>query len=222
MRTSALKLALAVISGLAVIALGNGRAAAPPPDPCPDVVLHLRTAGGNLSLDTAAPGAGAASFVDARGLSRARGNSYKLIGEWDGYVDTDAGAGCVLEALGPLHVWLGLRNSDDQGTNFDLRAELYFKGSGPGASTDLIATADQLCIKGLTRNSARAQEIVSPLVLFGPIVDEGEVFLKLYGRIGTPQQTCGGHASATGLRLYFNSAERDSRFDMFFFEAACS
>ena len=225
MRTTALKLVLAVISVSAVIVLGAGRAAAPPPAPCPDLIFHLRTSGGNLVLDTTAPGVGTATFLDSPVLSRAGGNPYRLIGEWEsGFVDGRTVAGCALEALSPLHVWLGLRNSDDQGTNFDLRAEVYFKGSGPNSDPVLVAAAEQLCIKGVTRNPARAQEILGSLQPTEfPVGDgDGEFLLKLSARIGTPQNTCGGHASATGLRVYYNSADRDSRFDMFFFEDMCS
>jgi hypothetical protein len=222
MRITALKLVLAVISVSAVMVLGAGRAAAPPPDPCPDPIFHLRTSGGNLVLDTTAPGVGTANFLDSPGLSRAGGNPYRVIGEWkDGYVG-DSVAACALEAVGPLHVWLGLRNSDDQGTNFDLRAEVYFKGSDPNSPTILVAAADQLCIKGVTRNPAQAQEIIRSLPLTESPVGDGEFLLKLYARIGTPQNTCAGHNSATGLRVYYNSADRDARFDMFFFDALCS
>jgi hypothetical protein len=223
MRTTALKLVLAVISVSAVIVLGAGRAAATPLDPCPDTIFHLRISGGNLVLDTTAPSVGTANFRDSPALKRAGGNSYQLIGEWeDGYVGTGTDAACVLEALSPLHVWLGLRNSDDQGTNVDLRVEVYFKGNGPNSPTVLVAAADQLCIKGLTRNPARAQEIIRSLPLTEFPAGDGEFLLKLYARIGTPQNTCGGHANATGLRVYYNSADRDSRFDLFFFEASCT
>jgi hypothetical protein len=223
MRITALKLVLAVISVSAVIVLGAGRAAAPPPDPCPDLIFHLRTSSGNLVLDTTAPGVGPANFLDSPVLSRAGGNPYQLIGEWqDGFVGGGTLAACGLEGLSPLHVWLGLRNSDDQGTNFDLRAEVYFKGSVPNSPTVLVASADQLCIKGLTRNPARAQEIIRSLPLTGFPAGDGDFLLKLYARIGTPQNTCGGHASATGLRVYYDSADRDSRFDLFFFEEQCS
>lgn len=45
------------------------------------------------------------------------------------------------------------------------------------------------------------------------VAGDGEFFLNLLARIGTPQGTCGGHGSATGLRVYFDSTDRDSRFD---------
>jgi len=222
MRITALKLGLAVVSIAAVIVLGAGRAAAPPPPPlCPDLLFHLRTSGGSLVLDTTAPGVGTSRFQDSPVLSRAGGNIYQPIGEWESD-EISAQPGCALESLSPLHAWLGLRNSDDQGTNFDLRAEVYFKSSNPGSQPVLIAVANQPCIKGLTRNPTRAQEVLPPLTLVTLPDGDGQFLLKLFARIGTPQSTCGGHASATGLRLYFDSASRDSRFDMFFFEASCN
>jgi hypothetical protein len=48
-------------------------------------------------------------------------------------------------SLGPAKLWIGLKNSDDQGTNFDLRAEVYRNGS-------LVAAGQTLCITGMTRN----------------------------------------------------------------------
>ena len=79
--------------------------------------------------------------MDSPVLSRAGANPYQLIGEWDdGYVG-GATVGCFLDSLSPLHVWLGLRSSDDQGTNFDFRADVSFTSGAPGAPTILIASA---------------------------------------------------------------------------------
>jgi hypothetical protein len=73
-----------------------------------------------------------------------------------------------------------------------------------------------LCVMGVTRNPARAKEVG---VAFGPIsdgsVDSGDVLsLKVLTRIGTnPDSTsCGGHRNAVGLRLYYDSVSRPSRF----------
>jgi hypothetical protein len=213
MRIAALKLVLSVIAVLVVMVLGVGRAAADGSPSCPDPTFHLDLSGVNLVLDTTAPGVGTAKFVDSPVLSRAGGNPYQLIGEWDdGYVGNTT-VGCFLDSLSPLHVWLGLRSSDDQGTNFDLRAEVYFEPNPPGSSTVLVASSEQLCIKGLTRNPALAQEIVLSLPLIQHVSGDGEFFLNLSARIGTPQSKCGGHGSTTGLRVYYDSADRDSRFD---------
>jgi hypothetical protein len=177
-------------------------------DTCPDQTFHLRYSGGNFVLDQTAPGPGTAKFVDSPGLSRAAGNPYRQIAEWgNGYVGSST-AGCVLDSVSPLHVWLGLRNSDDQGTNFDIKAEVYLNDG-------LVDSAEQLCIKGLTRNPALAQEItVSFPTPTHASLGDGEVTIKVYARIASP--TCGGHANATGLRVYYDSADRDSRFDLQF------
>ena len=216
MRISALKRVLAVIGGLAVFVLGAGRAAADGSAGCPDVTFHLHNNKGNLVLVPALPAGSTTAFIDSPVLSRAGGNPYQLIGEWeDGYVG-NINPVCFLEGLSPLHVWLGLRNSDDQGTNFDLRADVIFQSNAPGGPTVLVASVEQLCITGLTRNPALAQELVRTLSpLLRTVSGDGEFFLDLYARIGTakPPATCGGHGSATGLRVYYDSATRDSRFD---------
>jgi hypothetical protein len=72
------------------------------------------------------------------------------------------------------------------------------------------------------RNPALAKAVLLALPLMAFPAGDGEFVLELHARIGTPQTTCGGHASTTGLRMYYNAANRDSRFDMFFFENACS
>ena len=80
----------------------------------------------------------------------------------------------------------------------------------------LVATAEQTCIKGLTRNPDLAREFAHALPLTQIVWGDGDVVLKLFARIGTPQSTCGGHASAAGLRVYYDAADRDSRFDLDF------
>ena len=165
MRITALKLVLAVIGGVVVFVLGAGRAAADGSFSCPDPTFHLSNNKGNLVLVPALPAGSTTTFIDSPVLSRAGGNPWHPIGEWeDGYVGGTT-TGCFLGALSPLHVWLGLRNSEDQGTNFDLRAQVYFQSNAPGGPTTLVASVDQLCIKGLARNPALAQEIIHALPL---------------------------------------------------------
>ena len=57
---------------------------------------------------------------------------------------------------GPAKVWIGLKNSDDQGTKFDLRAEQYVNGLR-------IAEGKALCITGVTRNAFLSKEIAVPV-----------------------------------------------------------
>ena len=46
-----------------------------------------------------------------------------------------------LTALSDLHVWLGLQNSDDQGTNFDLRAEFTRTAPSSRAASPVASPA---------------------------------------------------------------------------------
>ena len=113
-------------------------------------------------------------------------------------------------ALGPATLWIGLKNSDDQGTQFDLRTELYV-----GAT--LVAAGETRCITDVTRNASLAKEVGVP---FGPIAGgaSGAISLKVLTRIGTnPDGTkCSGpggsHNNAQGLRLYYDATSRPSRF----------
>jgi hypothetical protein len=110
---------------------------------------------------------------------------------------------------GSAKVWVGLKNSDDQGTSFDLRAELLKNGT-------VIASGEARCITGVTRNPNNAKEVT---VQFGPITNEdvaaGDVlFLKILTRIGTKADgtQCAGHSNAVGLRFYYDGTTRPSRF----------
>ena len=110
-----------------------------------------------------------------------------------------------LATLGPVKVWLGLKNSDDQGTYFDLRVDLLKNGV-------TIATGETRDIRGITRNPSLAKEAT---VTFGTISDNqlnsGDV-LSL--RIMTKVTASGGHSNAVGLRLYYDALSRPSRFGM--------
>jgi hypothetical protein len=109
----------------------------------------------------------------------------------------------------PATLWVGLKNSDDQGTRFDVRAQLY-------VNSTLLAEGLTRCVTGVTRNPSQAKEVAVP---FGPVavnqLAPGDVLsLKVSTRIGTnpDDSKCGGHNSAVGLRLYYDAASRPSRF----------
>jgi hypothetical protein len=102
-----------------------------------------------------------------------------------------------------------LKNSDDQGTQFDLRTELYINDA-------LVSDGETLCIKGVTRNPTYAKEVTVP---FGPIsngtYNPGDVLsLVVLTRIGTNLEgsKCSGHSNAVGLRLYYDLLTRPSGF----------
>src|SRR5439155_9882346 len=119
-----------------------------------------------------------------------------------------------LTALSDLHVWVGLKNSDDQGTQFDLRAEAY-------KNTTLVAASQTLCITGVTLNPSNAKEIVASFGSFAATTFNGSsdvLSLKLLARIGTNPDgsKCSGpggsHNNAQGLRLYYDSTNRPASF----------
>ena len=158
-----------------------------------------------LFLDQIAPNATTARFRDSAAINFSGGNPWKEIGVWPTVPALAAG---TLTALSDLRVWLGLKNSDDQGTRFDLRAEVYKNGT-------LVATGETYCIQGVTRNPDLAKEVTVSFGSFSPVTFNGDgLSLKILTRIGTngAGAFCGGHSNAVGLRLYFDAVSRPSRF----------
>ena len=109
----------------------------------------------------------------------------------------------------PARLWVGLKNSDDQGTRFDLRVEVYVNNT-------LVAEGETRCVTGITRNPSSALEVTVP---FGPTSNDAvtagdQLTFKVFTRIGTTPDgsKCGGHNNAVGLRLYYDAATRASRF----------
>ncbi|MCI0389221.1 MAG: SBBP repeat-containing protein [Acidobacteria bacterium] len=179
----------------------------------PQTMVHLRGTGPSsnpptLFLDTAAPGATTAKFKDSPAINFNGGNLWKEVGVWPAAPSLIAGS---LTALSDLRVWLGLKNSDDQGANFDLRIEVSRNGA-------LVAASETYCIRGVTRNPNMAKEAVVSFAPFSPVTFNGatdEMSLKVLTRIGSDGAGgfCGGHSNAVGLRLYFDSVSRPSRFN---------
>ena len=117
----------------------------------------------------------------------------------------------------PVRAWIGLKNGDDQGTNFDLRAELLDE------NRNVVASGLTRCVTGVTRNPALAKEVTVTWDSFAPVPAEptDDLALRLSTRIGTnPDGTkCvpgpgGSHSNAVDLRVYYDSTSRLSRFDM--------
>ncbi len=111
--------------------------------------------------------------------------------------------------LKDAHVWVGLKNSDDQGTRFDVRVQLLENGSP-------VATGVTRCVIGVTRNANQATDVIVPWSAFGGVrlYPDDVLALKVSTRIGTNANDakCGGHNNAVGLRLYYDSTTRASRF----------
>ena len=114
------------------------------------------------------------------------------------------GSSCpVMTALSPARVWIGLKNSDDVGTKFDLQTELYKNGTlfsineldgVPGGSSGF----NNAVLRSISQN------------LFGDLVFcAGDVLsIRLSVRIASSS----GHRSGTA-RLWFNDAAANSNFD---------
>jgi hypothetical protein len=131
-----------------------------------------------LFLNTTAPTLSTAKYKDSTSVNFSSGNLWKEVGIWPADPVPSAG---TLTALSPLYVWLGLKNSDDQGTNFDVRAEISKNGV-------VIASGQTLCITGITRNPANAKEATISFGSFDPVTFDGasdELSLKVLTRIGT-------------------------------------
>jgi hypothetical protein len=112
--------------------------------------------------------------------------------------------------LSPAIVWLGLKNSDDQGTSFDSRPRSH---TGVGV---LVAAGITCRVTGVTRNPSKAKKVKVP---FDSITDgapaAGDILsVRLLTRIGTnPDDTkCPGHSNAVGLRLYYDAESRAAGF----------
>jgi predicted extracellular nuclease len=175
------------------------------------VYLHGTGSANNpstLFLDNTAPTATIEKYKDSASIKFSGGNVWKEVGTWPAAPTLSQG---TLIALSNLHAWLGLKNSDDQGTRFDLRVEVYKNAA-------LVASGESYCITGVTRNPNQAKEVVLSFGSFPPTAFNGTtdvLSLKVLTRIGTNGSGafCGGHSNAVGLRLYFDAVHRPSRFD---------
>ena len=156
-----------------------------------------------LFLDGTAPTAGVSKYKDSAAVRSGLTNPWVEIGTWSGQPVLFTG---TLDTLGALHVWLGLKNGDDEGTQFDVRAEVWKNG------VERVASGETACVRGVTRNPDRAKDVPVSFDLFSPVGFDGTtdaLSLRVLARIGAH---CSGpnHAGATGVRLYFDSLQRPS------------
>jgi hypothetical protein len=171
-----------------------------------DLYLHGIGATANpasLALDAIAPTSTAEKYKDSPSVAFSGGNPWKEIGTWLAPLGQVDG---TLSALDSARTWLGLRNSDDVGTNFDLRLEAYRNGV-------IFAVGEVRCIQGLARAATSAKAVAVPFGAFTPIQFAGatDTFkLRQLARIGTNASggACGGHANAVGIRSYFDGTTR--------------
>jgi predicted extracellular nuclease len=105
-----------------------------------------------------------------------------------------------LTAVGPGKVWIGLKNSDDVGTKFDLKAEVLRNGS-------VISTGQLNDVPGGSSGFNNAVLRTISLALAGPVeIFPGDtVSFRLSVRVAATS----GHVSGTA-RLWYNGAPIDS------------
>jgi len=116
--------------------------------------------------------------------------------------------GCTrqLTALGSATAWIGLRNSDDVGTNFDLKAEVYL-------GEKLVGSGQVNGVPGGGSGFNYTKPASVPLSLLAPVDAPPGVSLsvKLSARI-----TCSGKTHGSGsARLWLNDAQAASRAGVF-------
>src|SRR5207245_11207893 len=109
----------------------------------------------------------------------------------------------ALTSLGPAQVWVGLKNSDDVGTKFDLLAEVFKNGVlvGSGQHNDLPGGSSGF--NGAILDTISLTQAGSAGFRTGDILS-----IKLSVRVAASS----GHNSGTA-RLWFNDNAANSHFD---------
>jgi hypothetical protein len=111
----------------------------------------------------------------------------------------------LLSSLSPANIWVGLKNSDDVGIKFDLRAEVYYNGTtliGSGELGSVIAGSSGF-------NNAKLDSIPLTLPTAIGIAPGDTLSIKLLVR-----NACSGSGKNAGTaRLWFNDSQANSRFD---------
>jgi hypothetical protein len=108
-----------------------------------------------------------------------------------------------LTALAPAQVWVGLKNSDDVGTHFDLLAEVYVNGN-------LVSSGQLNGVHGGSSGFNNARLNTIPFNAFSPVsVPAGSMIsFKLSVR-----NACSGPSHNSGTaRLWFNDSAANSQF----------
>jgi hypothetical protein len=110
-----------------------------------------------------------------------------------------------LKSLSPVNVWIGLKNSDDVGTRFDLKAEILKDG--------LVVAAGELnSFSGGSSGFNNAHLAAIPLNLIAPINFPVGSFLSL--RLSV-RNTCTGPSHNSGVaRLWYNDSMASSQFGL--------
>jgi hypothetical protein len=201
--------------GLIVALRADGRVVVWDPSgttgPAPAGVVFAQPA--TPTTPTIAAGSGYAVGIDIEGHLHAWGDArytaavprgiYSAVNAAVGHVTAIAVPDPRLTELSPVNVWLGLKNSGDVGTKFDLLAEVLKNG-------DVVGSGQLNNVPGGSSGFNNAIERTFGLSLPQSVsMDSGDMLsLRVSVRIaeGVP-----GHRSGTA-RLWFNDAAADSSF----------
>jgi len=185
-------------------------------NPTAPVSLYLHGSGApanppTLFLDNVPPPGTTVKYKDSPSINFAGGNAWKDVGTWSAGPTALSG---TITSLGDVHLWLGLKNSDDVGTRFDVRIEARKNGT-------LFAAGETLCVQNVVRNPNNAKEVNVGFAPFSPQSFNGTsdaVSLRILTRVGTNGSggSCGGHGNAAGLRTYFDASTRPAGFEATF------
>jgi hypothetical protein len=184
---------------------------ATPPAP---VVVYFHGTGNNanpptLSLNTTAPTGTTAKYRDSPSINFNNGNVWQSAGTWLGAASLTT---TTISSLGDVHLWLGLKNSDDVGARFDVRVEAYKNGT-------LFASGETRCVQSLASGANNAKEVVVAFDAFTAMTFNGSsdvLSIKQLTRVGTNATggLCGGHSNAVGIRSYFDASNRATTFTL--------
>jgi len=108
-------------------------------------------------------------------------------------------------ALGPANTWVGLKNSDDVGIRFDLRAEVYRN------ATELVGFGEVQSVAGGSSGfNAAKQDTITLTPMPGVVFNSSDTLsVRLLVR-----NACTGSGKNSGTaRLWFNDSAATSRFD---------
>jgi hypothetical protein len=109
-----------------------------------------------------------------------------------------------LTSLSPAKVWIGVKNSDDIGIKFDLKAEVY-------KDNTLISSGQINSVPSGSNGFAHARLNTIPFNIFSPIdfPSGSQLSLKIYAR-----NACSGSGKNSGTaRLWYNDTQANSKFN---------
>lgn len=148
-----------------------------------------------------------AKTKDSPAVNFSGGNPWQVIGNWT--PPTGSTGSFTITAVGPSHLWTGVKASGDVGGKIDLQTDVLVNGA-------VISTGLTRCISNLTASSSTPVDVSVALgaIPVTPInAATHTLAIRVSARMGTNTNgtACGTKSSVTGVRLYFDSLFRLSR-----------